>query len=164
PAGRRQWGAGQRHVDPVVRELLLQLGASQRRAPLLAQLLQRLACDVRGLADRTALLGRQLRDAAQHVRQLGSAAEVLDPRLLERVGRLGGGDRRLPLLPQCVDPLDHAGGILWSVATASRVTSYSATVAAIAALSDSLWIGIRTTRSAAASSSAGRPARSAPTT
>ena len=45
-----------------------------------------------------------------------------------------------------------------------RVASYSATLAATAALSDSLAIGMWAVRSHAATTSAGRPSRSAPTT
>src|SRR3712207_7298078 len=46
--------------------------------------LERLARLVRRPADLAALLGRQLRDAAQHVRQLGLAPQELHARLLQR--------------------------------------------------------------------------------
>ena len=59
--------------------------------------LERLARLVGGAADGAALLGRELGDAAQQVRQLGLAAEVGDPRLLE-LGR-GRPPRRSPPRP-----------------------------------------------------------------
>jgi hypothetical protein len=111
-AGRRQRRGGQRHVDPVAHELRVELGGRELAVARLDQRLQRLARLVGGLADRAALLGRQLRDAAQHVRQLGSAAEEADPRLLQRVRRGGGGDGRLALVLELVDALDHAAPIL----------------------------------------------------
>ena len=84
--------------------------------------------------------------------QLGLAPQEAHPQLLE-LGRRGGRrDRRLGLRPQAVDPLDHASGTL--------VDSYSATVAAIAAFSESPAIGMWATASQAPSDR-GRQARRA---
>ena len=49
------------------------------------QRLERLACFVGGLADGAALLGRELGDAAQDLRQLGLASQVAHAQLLERL-------------------------------------------------------------------------------
>ena len=72
----------------------LELGAAR-----LDQRLERLARLVGGLADRAALLRRQLGDAAQQVRQLGLAPEVADAQLLERVARRS--PRRSRPRPRC---------------------------------------------------------------
>ena len=87
-------------------------------------LLERAPRLVGGAADGAALLGRQLGDAAQQVRQLRLAAEHVDPDLLEGVAVGGGGDRGLPLVAQLGDPVKHGAPF--------SPTSYSATVAAIA--------------------------------
>ena len=76
--------------------------------------LERLSGGVGGLADGAALLGRQLGDAAQQVGQLGLAAEVADPDLLERVGVGGRVDRGARLALELFDPVDHAREILVS--------------------------------------------------
>ncbi len=88
---------GQRDVDAVGRERVLQLLAVELLGTLLDQRLQRLASLVCGLAHRAALLGRQLRDAAQHLRQLGLAPEVAHAQLLQRLGCARRGDLRLGL-------------------------------------------------------------------
>ena len=101
--------------------------------------------------------GCELGDAAQQVRQLRLAAEEAHAHVLElgRVRRLG--DRRLAGRPQLADPLVHRAAIL-------RLHSYRATVAAIAAFSDSAATGIVAVASHAAITLCGSPSRSAPTT
>ena len=95
--GRR---AGQRDVDarrrPAARRARPRSSSARAR---LDRRLERLARLVGRAADRAALLRRQLRDAAQQVRQLGLAAEVGDPGLLQLGGAGGGRDRRLALRP-----------------------------------------------------------------
>ena len=75
--------------------------------------LQRLARLVGALADRPALLRRQLADVAQQVRQLGFTAEEAHAHLFEVGGCGGGGDRRLPLGAQRGDPV--GGGLMGGV-------------------------------------------------
>ena len=72
--------------------------------------LQRLARLVGALSDRTSLLGRELADVAQQVRELGFTAEEAHAHLFELGGCGGGGDRRLPLGAQCGDPVGGAHG------------------------------------------------------
>ena len=74
--------------------------------------LQRQARLVGALADRSALLGRELADVAQQVRQLRFAAEEAHADLFEVGGRGGGGDRGLPLGSQRGDPVGGAHGRL----------------------------------------------------
>jgi len=106
--------AGQRDVDAVRAEAHVELGRRKRRGTLLDQCLKGLARRVRRRADRRALLGWQLRDAAQQLRQLGLAPEVGDPDLLERHALPRRGDRRLPRGRKLSDPVEgaHAGAIL----------------------------------------------------
>ena len=61
--------------------------------------LQLLARAVRARADRAALLGGQVGDAAQDRGQLGLAAQVADAKLFERGGVGRRGDRGGPLGP-----------------------------------------------------------------
>ncbi len=158
--------AGQRHVDAIRLPAALELLAAELLGARLDQRLERLARLVGGLADRAALLGRQLGDAAQQLRQLGLAPEVAHAQLLAAARR-----RSPPAISASAcarscsmrsiivrRTLDEPGR-----ARAPRVISYSATVAAIAAFSDSDAIGIRALRSHAATTSRGRPSRSAPT-
>src|SRR3954454_9608570 len=70
--------AGQRDVDAVLREAGIELGCPQLGRALLDELLERLARLVGGAPDDAALLGRELGDAPEEVRQLGLAAEVTD--------------------------------------------------------------------------------------
>ena len=138
--------------------LLSSSAASSSARARLDRGLERLARLVGGAADGAALLRRELGDAAQQVRQLGLAAQEAHPHVLElgRARRLG--DRRLPGGAQLADPLVHGAAIL-------RLHSYRATVAAIAAFRDSDAHRDRARRSShAATTSAGRPSRSAPTT
>ena len=101
--------AGQRDVDHVGGELLLELDRLQLRLAGVDGRLQRLARLIGALADRAPLLRRQLADIAQHVRQLGLAAEESNPDLFEVGGRGGGGDGRLPLGAQRGDPVGGGG-------------------------------------------------------
>jgi hypothetical protein len=73
--------AGKGDVDAVLRQAGVELGRLELARPRLDEAFERLARLVGGLADLPALLWRQLRDAAQEVRQLGLAAEVPDPEL-----------------------------------------------------------------------------------
>ena len=104
------------------------------------------------LPTRAALLRRQLGDAAQQLRQLGLAPEVLDAHALELLRGAGAVDGLRGRLLDLLDAVDH------------RETSYIATVAAMAALSDSERIGMWQTSSHSASTASGSPSRSAPTT
>ncbi len=153
--------ARQRHVDAVGAQALLELAApssSPARASISASSAWRAWLAALPTAPRSCR--RQLGDPAQQLRQLGLAPEVAHAQLLERVAG-GGGGRSAPRASalSSLDPLDHDAGTL----DGRRVISYSATVAAIAAFSDSDAIGMRATRSQAATSSPGRPSRSAPT-
>jgi ABC-2 type transport system ATP-binding protein len=60
------------------------------------------------LPDGPALVGRQLRDPAQQVGQLGLAPEPLHALLLERGHAVGGADRLLGLRAQRCDAIDRA--------------------------------------------------------
>ena len=136
-ADRRQRIGRQRDVDAVLLERALELARRRaRRARRSIALLERLARLVGGLADRAALLRRQLGDAAQQVRQLGLAPEVADrtssSALVSAAAAIAASPRS-----ELVDPLGDA-----LMRAAILVTSYSATVAAIAALSESLAIGM----------------------
>ena len=109
PAGRDR-RAGQRDVDDVGGELLLELERLELRRARVDRGLQRLARLVGALADRTSLLRRQLADVAQQVRQFRFTAEEAHAHLFELGGCGGGGDRRLPLGAQCGDPVGGAHG------------------------------------------------------
>ena len=109
-AGGRERRAGQRDVDDVGREPLLQLDRLELRAARLHGRLDRPARLVGALADRAALLRRQLADVAQQVRQLGLAAEEAHADLFELGGCGGGGDRGLPLGSQRGDAVGGAHG------------------------------------------------------
>ena len=106
--------AGQRHVDAVGREADVELGGLELGAAALDQRLERLARLVGGAAHDAALLGRELRDAAQEVGQLGLAAEVLHADVLDLVGGAGARQRLLGLGPQFVDPVGHGHGLVTS--------------------------------------------------
>ena len=78
------------------------------------RVVERLARLVGGAAHSAALLRRQLRDAAQQVRQLGLAAEEAHAHVLQR-GRVGGARHGgLALLAELGDPVDHGRRILRS--------------------------------------------------
>ena len=98
---------GQRHVDRLGREPAVELGPL---VPLLGRREQRLelAADlVAGLADRAALLRRQLADPAQDRRQLRLAAQEPDPGLLDGGGVRRGLDRRARFGSYRLDPFQH---------------------------------------------------------
>ncbi len=93
PTGRA--GApGQGDVDPVLGEPRFQLAGVKRLATRLDQRLELLARLVGAGADHAPFLGRQLGDPAQDRRQLGLAAEVADPQLLQLRRARSGLDRR----------------------------------------------------------------------
>ena len=100
--------AGERDVDPVAGEARVELAGLELARALLDELLERLAGLVGGAPDGAALLGRQLGDAAQQVRQLGLAAEVADAELLERRARGGAGDGCLGLGAKRSDAVEDA--------------------------------------------------------
>ena len=104
--------ARQRDVDGVGGEADVELAALELRPARLDRGLERLARLVGRAADRAALLGGSCGDAAQQVRQLGLAAEVGDPRLLQLGGAGGGRDRRGAVGLQLLDPLPHARATL----------------------------------------------------
>ena len=108
-AGRRDRRAGQRDVDDVGGELGFQLDRLELRLARVDRGLERLARLVGALADRSALLGRELADVAQQVGELGLAAEESNPDLFEVGGRGGGGDGGLPLGAQRGDPVGGGG-------------------------------------------------------
>ncbi len=97
PAGRKRVGR-QRNVDAVLHQPQLELARGQCLLARSDGGFESLASGVGGLADGGALLGRELRYAAQQVGELGLAAEVADPDVLERVGvgrRVNRGARLL---------------------------------------------------------------------
>ena len=108
-AGRRDRRAGKRDVDHIGRELGFQLDRLELRLARVDRGLERLARLVGALADRSALLGRELADVAQQVGELGLAAEESNPDLFEVRGRRGGDDGGLPLGAQRGDPVGGGG-------------------------------------------------------
>ena len=92
---RHRRGAGQGHVDRVGREAVRELGSLELRPPAREQLLQRLPGLVSGRADGAPLLGRQPGDPPQDPGQLGLAAQVANPQLLQLGDVRRGADRRL---------------------------------------------------------------------
>ena len=102
--GRR---AGQRDVDAVGGQPRVELAGLELAAALLDQRLERLARLVRRPPDDPALLGRQLGDAAQQVRQLRLAPEEPHPHVARAPRSASAlGDRRLGLGAE----LGDAGG------------------------------------------------------
>ena len=128
--------AGQRDVDAVGDQPRVELGGVERASRGARSASSSARADLVGaLADRAALLGRQLPTPRS---RLGSSAlrpEVPDAQLLER----GGGRRPASI---------SATASSWIVSMRSSIRrgtlfhSYSASVAAIAAFSDSLSIGM----------------------
>ena len=104
--------ARQCDVDAILDELGVELGARELGTARLDQRLERLAGGVRRLADGGALLGLELRDLAQHLRQLGLAAEIAHPQLLELSARRGRADRGLGLPAKLLDAVAHQPGTL----------------------------------------------------
>src|SRR5205823_7399758 len=163
--------AGERDVDAVGDQPLLELGGLELGVASGDRVLELAAGQVGRLADAAALGRLELGHAAQQVGQLGLASQPLHARLLERARgrRLGDGGARVG--GDLLDAVDH-GRVSSSKPARSaapppclmRVSSYSATVAAMAALRDSEAIGMWAMRSHAATTSSGSPVRSAPTT
>ncbi len=89
--------AGQRHVDRVALQALVQLGGLQRHGALGQLCLQGRLDLVAALADRAPLLGRQILDRSQHRGQLGLAAQQAHAQLLQLGGAVRRGDGRLAL-------------------------------------------------------------------
>ena len=100
--------AGERDVDPVLREARVELVGFELLPAGLDQGLERLAGLVGRPADGAALLGRELRHASEEVRQLGLAPEVADAELLERRARRGACDGRLGLGADRSDAVEDA--------------------------------------------------------
>jgi hypothetical protein len=98
-AGQRRRVARHGHVDAVLGEPAVELRGLELGGALLEQHLERAPHLVGLLAERAALLGRQLADRAQRRGQLRLAAEVAHPQLLELSRRPGGADGRLGLGP-----------------------------------------------------------------
>src|SRR3954471_14906045 len=128
--------AGEGDVDAVAGEAGVELAGLELFRAVLDERLEGLARLVGGLADRAALLGRELGDAAQEVRQLGLAAEIADAELLERRARGGAGDGGLGLGAKRSDAVEDAhdaptlavsgcaaGGRSAAVTTVPRVAS-----------------------------------------
>ena len=108
-ADRRDRAAGERDVDDVRGEPLLELRGLELAAARLDRALERAARLVGGAADRAALLRRQVGNVAEQVRQLGLAAEVADPHLLERGAVPGPRDLRGGAVMELGDPVKHGG-------------------------------------------------------
>src|SRR5262249_19603812 len=136
----------------------------QLRLALLDQSPERLARLVGRLPHGGAVGRLELGHPTQELRQLRLAPQVAHAQLLQGLERARCGDIRFALRAQLCDPLDHAALTLDDTgASGWRVTSYSATVAAIAAFSAWEATGPRATRSQAARAPGGRPPRPAPT-
>jgi hypothetical protein len=130
----------ERHVDAVGAQTGVELGGGETLGTSGDRLLETLTRPVGRLAGGRALLDGQLGDRAQQIGQLGLAPEVPDAHVLQRGGVAGPADRCARLGLDRLDRLDplsdaHARAIL-------RDVSYRATVAAIAALSEWVAIGI----------------------
>ena len=155
--GRARRRAGQGDVDPVARQPRSSSARVELGGAPLEQLLQRLARPVGAAADLAPFLLGQLGDAAQDRRQLGFAAEVADPQLLQLGGARRGLDRGRGLRLDLLDPLEHRSAA--SCMAGDDIRS-QAIAAAAATLSDSAPPG------AAGSSPAARtppaPRRAAP--
>ena len=97
--------AGQRDVDAVGGEALLELAGLELGAAVGDEALERLAGLVGRLADAPALGRLELGDPAQEVRQLRLAAQEANAQRLQRGRVERGADRRLRLGPELVDAL-----------------------------------------------------------
>src|SRR5205085_12151112 len=102
PEARRRV-AWEGDVDPVGLQAFLELLGLQRARAELEHLLERLARLVRRLAGGAALLGRQGRDPAQDLRELGLASEVAHAQLLELADAARLRDGGLGLAAQLVE-------------------------------------------------------------
>ena len=107
-ADRPRRRPGQGDVDPVAGE---PRSRARRRRAASARASSSASSSLRALlaaaADLAAFLRRQLGDPAQDRRQLGFAAEVADPQLLQLGAVAGGLDRGRGLVPDLLDPLKH---------------------------------------------------------
>ena len=92
-AQRPEQLGGQRDVDPLGRELRVELGALELGLSRLDGLLDRLARGVERHA------GLAVADVAERELQLALAPEVVDARVVELAERPGGGDGGERLLP-----------------------------------------------------------------
>ena len=158
-ADRLRRAARQRDVDGVGARAVLELAAGERSRALVDERLERLARLVGGLAGRAALARAAAADAAQDAGAARPCAR--------------GSARAAPRAPRCaaapaisasasvaqlLDALDHTGAILRPGQLVERDRRRHRGVQRLAA------IGMWATRSQAATTSAGRPSRSAPTT
>ncbi len=105
---RRQRIRGEGDVNPVALEPLLKLPAGELAGFLIDLLRERLAGLIGGFARGRALIGRQLGDIAQQIRQLGLSSQVADAELLELLGRVRARDRLLGLSSGLGDPIQGA--------------------------------------------------------
>ena len=145
PADRLRRRAGQRHVDAVGPRGRARAPRrptaprAPRSAPPAPAAPRWRPCRPRPLS-----AGSQLGDAAQQLRQLGLAAEVAHAQLLERLA--GGGLRRSRPRPLLSAPRSARSSLALTLFRREPiclpVISYSATVAAIAAFSESAAIGM----------------------
>ena len=112
PEERGQVGKAANEARRALEELI----AARAQELDAAEIDTRLARLVGRLADRAALLGRELGDAAQQVGQLGLAPEEAHAQLLQRRRIAGTADGRLGLGAQLVDAVQraHAAGTLES--------------------------------------------------
>ena len=99
--------AGEGDVDAVLAEPAFELAGLELGMAGRDRLLELAAQLVGRLADTTALLGRQVGDAAQQVGQLGLAPEPLHAHLLERAGGGGRGDGVARVAGDLFDAVDH---------------------------------------------------------
>jgi hypothetical protein len=109
-ADRPRRRARQGDVDPVLGQLRHQLAGVEGLGPRLQQRLELLAGAVGGAADGAAFLRWQLGDPAQDAGQLGFAAEVANPQLLQLGTARGGLDRVAGIGPDLFDLLKHRAG------------------------------------------------------
>src|SRR5688572_6816130 len=108
PAGLARRVAGQRHVDAILGQTCVQLSVLELAGATADQLLELLPHGVRGLADPSALLRRQVTDRAQRRGELRLAPEVLDARVLELLDRRSGGHVLLRLGADLVERVSHS--------------------------------------------------------
>jgi hypothetical protein len=102
----------ERDVDAVLDQLAIELLGLELFRLDLDRSLELLAGLVGRLAGGGALLRRKAGHAAQQVGELGFAAEILDPDVLQLLGRLGPGDGLLRVAQYLFDPLGHGCGAI----------------------------------------------------
>ena len=106
-----EWIAGQRDVDALGPEPLLERPAAERVPPLRDLGLQRAAHLVPPLADGRPLLTRQVGQRAQDLRELGLPAQVAHAQILYFVRRAGLEHGPLGLLGEAVEALERLPGL-----------------------------------------------------